>query len=243
MYSAFCIFKTSFACALPQALQKLQSLVAKAETTSNEALKTSQAEADRAAQAEAAHCAQTQAIADSLLAFKQTHAAELAKRDAAIAELQCMVGTLQGLFEGRQNPSNGHSQTAEGQQDGLQRQQRAANGHDPKSIGQEDPTFSHSHIADQQEGSQKAADGPTKSSLQRKAGIGPLKGKARQSIDGNSSRQGPKAAVKATPSSSRAAASLSKGGPNTPKGGLNTQTDQQQRRPLAELSENEVRFW
>lgn len=237
----FCI-KTSFACALPQALQKLQSLVAKAETTSNEALKTSQAEADRAAQAEAAHYAQTQAIADSLLAFKQTHAAELAKRDAAIAELQCVVGTLQGFLEGRQHPSNGHSQTAEGQ-DGLQRQQRAANGHDPKSIGQEDPTFSHSHIADQQEGIQKAADGPIKSSLQRKAGVGPLKGKARQSIDGNSSRQGPKAAVKATPSSSRAAASLSKGGPNTPKGGLDTQTDQQQRRPLAELSENEVRFW
>ena len=184
--------------------------------------------------------AQTQAIADSLLALKQTHAAELAKRDAAIGELQSVVGRLQGFLEGQQNPSDGHSQTAEGQQDDSQRQQRAANGQDPTSIAQEDPTCSHSHIADQQEVSRTAANGVTKGSLPRKEAIGPVKGKARQSIDGISSRQGPKAAVKATPSSSRAAASLSKGGPSTPKGVVNTQTDQQQRRPLTELSENEV---
>ena len=221
-------------------LQKLQSLVAKAETSSNEALKATQAEAERAAQAKAVHYAQTQAVADSLLAFKQTHAAELAKRDADIAELQSAVGRLQGFLVGQQNPSDGQSQTAEGQQDGSQRQQRVANGQDLNRVGQEDPTYSPSLVVDQQEGSQKAADGPAKHSLQRKATIGPLKGKARQSIDGNSNRQGPKAAVKATPSSSRAAASLSKGGPITPKGAVNTQTDQQQRRPLTELSENEV---
>lgn len=201
---------------------------------SNEALKATQAEAERAARTEAVQYAQTQAVADSLLAFKQTHAAELARRDAAIGELQSMVEKLQGFLEGQQNPS-------EGQQDGSQRQQRAANGQDLKSISQED-TYSYPHTADQKEGSRKAADGPTKDSLQRQPANGPLKGKARQSTDGNSSRQGPKAAVRAAPNSSRGAASLSKGGPSTPKGAVDTQIDQQQRRPLTELSENEVCF-
>lgn len=217
--------------------------MAKAETSSNEALKATRAEAERAAHAEAVRYAQTQAVADSLLAFKQTHAAELAKRDAAIPELQSVVARLQVFLEGQQDPIDGHHQTAEGTQNGSQRQERAANGQDSKSFGQEDPISSHSHIADQQAGSQKAAGGPTKGSLQRKAGNGPLKGKARQSIDGNISRQGSKSAVKATPSCSRAAASLSKGGPGTPKGVGNTQTDQQQRHPLTELSENEVWFF
>ena len=226
---------------LVQALQKLQCLVAKAETSSNEALKAAQAEAARAAQAEAVQYTQTEAVADSLLAFQQTHAAELAKRDAAIAELQSAVGRLQGFLEGQQNPSEGHSQTAKGQQDSSRRQQWAANGEDLKSVGQEDPTSSHAHI-DQQEGSQKAADGATKGSVQRKAAIGPLKGKARQSIDGKTSRQGPKTAVKAASNPSSAAASLSKGGPSTPKGIVDTQPKQQQRRPLTELSENEVCF-
>lgn len=223
----------SFAPDLAQALQKLQTITAKVEATSSEALKATEAESTRAAQAEAARCAQTDAIANSLLAFKQTHAAELAKRDAAIAELQRAVGRLQGSFEGQQNPNDGHSQTAEGQQEGGQRQQQAASVQHLRSIGQGDITEDSGHIVV----GHKAAGGPTKGSLEQKAAKGSLKGRARQSIDGNVGRKGPRTA---TTIPSRASSSLSRGGPSTPQGGLSTQTDQQQRRPLTELSENEV---
>lgn len=205
------------------------------EATSNEALRTTESESARAAQAEAARCAQTDTIANSLLAFKQTHAAELAKRDAAIAELQRVVGRLQGSFEGQQNPNDGHSQTAEGQQDGLQRQQQAASVQHLRSIGQGDITEDSGHIVV----GHKAASGPMKGhSLERKAANGSLRGRARQSIDGNMGRKGPRAVI-----SSRVSSSLSRGGPSTPQGSLSTQTEQQQRRPLTELSENEVFFY
>lgn len=227
-------------------MQKLQGVVAKAETLSNEALRATQAESARAAQAEAVRYAQTEAVVDSLLAFKQTHAAELAKRDAAIAELQSVVGKLQGHHlqqqgfpERQHNPAEGHSQTVKAQEDDIQRLERAADGQNPTSISQQDPIDSPSDVVGHQMSSHKAAGGPVKGGLERKAAFGLLKGKTRHSIDGIS-RQGPKATVKAKAISSRAALCLLKGGPSTPQGVLSTQTDQQQRRPLAELTENEV---
>ena len=76
-------------------MQKLQDKVAKLESVSSEATRANQAESARITQAEAARYAQTEAVVDSLLAFKQTQAAELAKRDDAIVALHGLVAQLQ----------------------------------------------------------------------------------------------------------------------------------------------------
>lgn len=78
-----------------QALQKLQEKLTQLESGSSEALRAVQAESAKATQAEAVRHAQTKAVADSVLAFKQSQAAELAKRDDAIAALHRTVAQLQ----------------------------------------------------------------------------------------------------------------------------------------------------
>ena len=78
-----------------QALQKLQEKLTQLESGSSEALRAVQAESAKATQAEAARHVQIKAVADSLLAFKQSQAAELAKRDGAIAALHRTVAQLQ----------------------------------------------------------------------------------------------------------------------------------------------------
>ncbi len=74
----------------------------KVEAHSTEALRAVQAESARATQAEAARHAQTEAVVDSLLAFKQTQSAELAKRDEAIAALHGLVTQLQVQLQRQQ---------------------------------------------------------------------------------------------------------------------------------------------
>lgn len=78
-----------------QALQKLQEKLTQLESGSSEALRAVQAESAKGTQAEAVRHAQTNAVADSLLAFKQSQAAELAKRDDAIAALHTTIAQLQ----------------------------------------------------------------------------------------------------------------------------------------------------
>ena len=85
-----------------QAVQKLQEKVTKVEAHSTEALRAVQAESARATQVEAARYAQTEAVVDSLLAFKQTQSAELAKRDDAIASLHGSVAQLQVQLQRQQ---------------------------------------------------------------------------------------------------------------------------------------------
>lgn len=240
-------------CLALQALQKLHALVSKAESLSSEALRTTQAESARAAQAEAVRSAQTEAVIDSLLKFKQVQAAELAKRDAVVAELQRSVAKLhtqqQGGSERQGSPADRQSQTAEGQQGGLVRQEDPLKGQQsgferqegepkerhPALIAQQDPVHGHGQVEANAVGSHKAAAGAAKGSFGRSgtAAGGPLKGRTRQSTDGKISRQGPKVAVRAKATSSGATACL-------PQGGLSTHTDLQQRHPFTELLENEV---
>ena len=217
----------------------MHALVAKAESLSSEALRTTQAESARAAQAEAVRSAQTEALVDSLLKFKQTQAAELAKRDAAIAELQRSVAKLhiqqQGGFERQED-------AAKGQQGDFERPQAEPKGRSLAFTAPQDPVHSDEQLGAGPVGSQKAAVDAVKGSSGRngKAGIGPLKGRTRQSIDGKTSRQGAKVAIKAKATSSRTTACLLQQSLSTPQGGLGTQTDRQQRQPLTELLENEV---
>ena len=89
------VFGLAIATYCLQAVQKLQEKVTKVEAHSTEALRAVQAESARSTQVEAARYAQTEAVVDSLLAFKQTQSAELAKRDNAIASLHGLVAQLQ----------------------------------------------------------------------------------------------------------------------------------------------------
>lgn len=222
--------------------------MAKTESQSSEALRTTQAESARATRAEAVRSAQTEALVDSLLSFQQTQAAELTKRDDAIAELQRSVAKLhiqqQGGSERQLGSADGQSQTTEGQQDGLERQKFTLEGQRFACTAQQDAMLGHSHAGTNPLGCQKAAAGAAKGSCGRneKAAVGLLKGRTRQSIDGRISRQGPKVAIKTKATASRATSCLPQGGLSTPQRGLSTQTDLQQRRAFSELLENEVCF-
>ncbi len=95
-------------------MQKLQDKLAKLESLSTEALRATQTESARATQAEAVRYVQTEAVVDSLLAFKQTQAAELAKRDVAIAALHDLVAQLQNQLQ-QQASVSGHESSATAQ--------------------------------------------------------------------------------------------------------------------------------
>ena len=214
-------------------MQKLQERVAKAETLSSEALQATQAESARATQAEAARQVQTAAVVDSLLAFKQTQAAELAKRDAAIAELHTLVGVLQGQFEQHGLASRQQAE-ANGQSHKAERQQEAANGQSLACVIQQEPAGDQPQLVNVVTGSQKAALGAAKGRSQgaQRAAIVPSKGKERPSLDGTGLSHAPKIGVKAKAGTSCSARASAQRGTSSH---LN-------RNPLAELPANEVDF-
>ena len=234
--------------AVLQAMQKLQERVTKAETLSNDAVKASQAQSLRTAEAVAVRHAQTEAALDGLLAFTQTHAAELAKRDAAIAELQTSVANLQGHSQqsdhvngqhftanGQQAPTNGQQQTADRQGADVDWQAEKVQGQTPALLTQQESKTVQQQAADTPTSKQTTPVGPSKGRSeggQRAARVS-LKGSARQSIDGAAIRQGLKAGIKVKGSTG------SKGLAVVPTRG-SLQLDKQTRVPLTELSANEV---
>lgn len=206
-------------------MQKLQERVAKTESLSSEALKATQAESARATQAEAARYAQTEAVVDSLLVFKQTQAAELAKRDAAIAELHTLVVALQGqlqqqgLPDGQQAAANGQSHTAEKQQEAFDGQSLAS---DPQQEHQTTQLARQKAAVDSAKGRSQGA---------QKAAIGPSKSKDRHSLDVMGGRHAAKVAIKPKGGNTRAHASVQRGA-----------SSHLDRDPLTELPANEVRY-
>ena len=164
-----------------QAVQKLQEKVTKVEAHSTEALRAVQAESARATQAEAARCAQTEAVVDSLLAFRQTQSAELAKRDEAIASLHGSVTQLQVQLQ-RQQLSESQLQregSTERQTSEAERQVLAAER--PQSASSRGLSSLYAVTPGQAE--QDSAHLAAASQQGQKASRGSLKGRASLSID------------------------------------------------------------
>ena len=168
-----------------QAVQKLQEKVTKVEAHSTEALRAVQAESARATQVEAARYAQTEAVMDSLLAFKQTQSAELAKRDNAIASLHGLVTQLQVQLQ-RQQLSESAAQaqlqrdeSTERQTSGAERQVPAAKR--PQSASSRNLSTLDAMTPGQAE--QNLAHLAATSQQGQKASRGSLKGRVSLSID------------------------------------------------------------
>jgi len=162
-------------------VQKLQEKVTKVEAHNNEALRAVQAESARATQAEAVRCAQTEAVVDSLLAFKQTQSAELAKRDEAIASLHGVVAQFQRqqLSESAVQAQLQREGSTERQTFGAERQVPAAER--PQSASSRDlPSLDAVTPGQAEQGSAHLA---ATSQQGQKASRGSLKGRASLSID------------------------------------------------------------
>ncbi|DBB04672.1 TPA: hypothetical protein ACH3X1_012730 [Trebouxia sp. C0004] len=167
-----------------QAVQKLQEKVTKVEAHSTEALRAVQAESARVTR-EAARYAQTEAVVDSLLAFKQTHSAELAKRDNAIASLHSLVMQLQVQLQ-RQQLSKSAVQAQLQREGSTERQTSAAErqvpaADKPQSASSRDLSSLDAMTPGQAE--QDSAHLAATSQQGQKASRGSLKGRASWSID------------------------------------------------------------